>query len=99
MNAAVYCLLALTLTACAGQPTADPQATVVLADIQPALECPEPVPVQPPADLIAPLELASPEILPGGQGDYGITREGLEMLVDALRAAGERLSRWRAWAQ
>lgn len=96
LKIAATCLM---LAGCAGQPTADPQAVTVLADIQPALECPPPEHEIPPADLVAPLELQTPEVLPGGQGDYGITREGLEMLVDALRAAGERLSRWRAWAQ
>lgn len=95
---AIHVALVL-LTACTGQPVADPQATVVLADIQPALECPEPAPVLPPADLVAPLDLQAPEVLPAGQGDYGLTREGMEMVIEALRSAGERLARWRAWAE
>lgn len=87
------------LTGCTGTPVADPLATAVLADIQPPLECPEPEPALPPADLLTPVDLQAPTILPAGQGDYGVSRAGLELLIDGYRALHERLARWRAWAE
>lgn len=97
MNAAATCLL-LVLAGCAGQ-VADNQATAVLTDIAPPLACPEPVPEQPPAELLTPVDLEAPIILPAGQGDYGISRAGLELLIEGYRALHERLARWSAWAQ
>lgn len=87
------------LAGCSGTPVTDPQATAVLVDIAPPLECPEPEPVQPPVDLLTPVDLQSPTVLPAGQGDYGISRAGLELLIDGYRALHERLARWRAWAE
>lgn len=98
-EAAAACLLLIALTGCAGTPAADPQAVTVLTDIAPPLECPEPEPVLPPVDLLTPVDLQAPEILPAGQGDYGVTRAGLELLIDGYRALHERLARWGAWAQ
>ena len=92
-------LALVSLVACSGSPSEpDPIAVQVLTDIAPPLACPEPELRRPPADLVAPLGLAAPELLPAGQGDYGMSREGVESLVDILRSAGERLARWRAWA-
>lgn len=86
-------LLALcSVTACASDP-------VVLTDIAEPLDCPEPELRQPPDDLVVPLALDVPELLPAGEGDYGITRGGVETLIDGYRALREREALWRAWAQ
>jgi len=53
----------------------------------------------PPADLAVDMTYATPELLPVCQGDYGITREGVETLIDSFREMRLRLARWRAWAQ
>lgn len=93
-------LLALLLLAgCAGTPAPDALAPVVLADIAAPLDCPQPEPRRAPPELLAPLHLDAPDVLPAGQGDYGMTRAGLEQVIDALRAAGERLRLWEAWGQ
>lgn len=86
----------LLLAGCAG-PAPDALAPVVMTDIAAPLDCPEPEPRRAPAELLAPLVLEAPAVLPAGQGDYGMTRDGLEAIIDALRAAGERLRLWEAW--
>lgn len=88
-------LLACSLAACARTPV----APVVMADIEPPLECPEPEVRRAPADLLAPLEIAPPQLVPAGAGDYGIAREDAERMIEAMRQANERLSRWRAWGE
>ena len=90
-------LLLCSLAGCAGSPQPDPAAPIVLTDIVAPLDCPEPEIRTAPADLTAPLEVEAPQLVPAGQGDYGITRQAVEAMIDALRAAGERLARWRAW--
>lgn len=87
----------LLLAGCAGTPAPDALAPVVLTDIAAPLDCPQPEPRRAPPELLAPLHLAAPAVLPAGQGDYGMTRAGLEAIIDALRAAGERLKLWEAW--
>jgi len=63
------------------------------------VEVPVPVKRVPPADLAVDMTYATPELLPVCQGDYGITREGVETLIDSFREMRLRLARWRAWAQ
>jgi len=77
----------------------DPAAPVVLTETQ-VVEVPVPVVRQPPADLTqAPaIDASALTVLPAGQGDYGVTRASLETIIEALRAAGAQLQRWRAWA-
>lgn len=84
-------LLALcSLAACASDP-------VILTDIAEPLECPEPEIRRPPAELAAPLVIEVPAILPAGTGDYGLTRQGVEQLIDGYRALREREALWRAY--
>jgi hypothetical protein len=83
------------LAGCAHQ--LEPQAPVVLSEpLQ--ITCPEPVSRMPPAYLVERLHLEAPEIVARGAGDYGITRAGLEKLIDGHRAAAARIEQWRAWA-
>lgn len=93
-------LAACSLVGCASAPPApDPVAPAVLADIAAPLECPEPGLPELPADLSEPLDLAAPQVLPAGQGDYGISRADVELMIDALRAAHVRDQRLRALLQ
>lgn len=94
-----YALLLVLCSGCTSTPIADPLAPTVMADIRAPLECPEPELRMAPPDLVEPITLPVPEVLPAGQGDYGMTREGMEQLIDILRTAKERLARWRAWAE
>ena len=89
-------LLALcSLVGCAPQPRPDP---VILTDVAAPLECPEPEQRPVPPHLSAALEIEAPTLLPAGQGDYGLTRAGVETLIDGYRALREREALWRAWA-
>ena len=85
----------LCISACAHAP--DPQAPVVLKEAQ-AVEIPVPVVREPPVELMQPLGLQAPGLLPAGQGDYCMTRADVEQTIDVLRAAASRLNQWRAWA-
>ena len=71
---------------------------IVLVDVAEPLICPEPVLPGPPSELTAPLVLSTPTLLPVGEGDYGITRAGVELIIDGYRALREREALWRAWA-
>lgn len=83
------------LTGCAHEP--EPQAPTVLADPM-QITCPEPEARTVPADLVAPLDIAAPQVQAAGAGDYGISRESVERVVTALRRCGQRLDDWRAWS-
>ena len=97
MRPCLLLLAACSLAGCASRaPAPDPIAPMVLSDIAAPLECPEPELPKAPADLDAPLELVAPQVLPAGQGDYGIARESVELMIDALREAHVRDQRWRA---
>lgn len=89
----------LFLTGCAGNDVEpDPVGPTILEETV-TVEVPVPVERTPPADLLQPLNLDAPQVLPAGHGDYGISRINLERMIEAHRAAAERLARWRAWAQ
>lgn len=92
-------LVAVALVGCGPQVKPDPVAPIVLQDVCEPVEIPIPVHRPPPADLAQPLDLDAPDVLPAGQGDYGLTRVGLELIIDGFRHAQERLQRWRAWAK
>jgi len=92
----VTLLASLMLAGCASQP--DTPAPVVLREMQ-RIEVPVPVKRVPPADLMTDYRPEIPEVLGYCQGDYSLTRQGVEQLIDAMREARDRLSRWRAWAQ
>ena len=79
--------------------TPDPAAPVVLTETQ-ILEIPVPVTRTPPPELmLAPsIDASALTVLPAGQGDYGLSRAAVESIIEAVRAAGEQLQRWRAWA-
>lgn len=91
--------IVILVAGCGGSPIEpDPPGPAVL--LEPVtIEIPVPVRREPDPELLLPLNLQAPKILPAGQGDYGLTRADLELIIEALRAAGERLARWRAWAQ
>lgn len=83
------------LSACAHAP--DPQAPVVLKEAQ-TVEIPVPVAREPPVELMQPLGLTAPGLLPAGQGDYCMTRADTELYIDVLRAAAARIHALQAWA-
>lgn len=85
----------LLLAGCAHEPM--PTAPVVLAEPM-RVECPEALPRLPDGHLLTSLGLESPDFLPAGEGDYGLTRESAERIITALRAAQGRINEWRAWA-
>lgn len=87
------------LAACSGCAAAPRPAPVVLTDVAAPLECPEPEPRPVPPHLSAVLEIETPTLLPAGEGDYGISRAGVELLIDGYRALREREALWRAWAE
>ena len=94
LRVAIIATVAL-LSACAHAP--DPQSPVVLREAQ-TVEVPVPVLREPPAELLQPLGLTAPGLLPAGQGDYCMTRADVEQTIDVLRAAAGRINQWRAWA-
>ena len=85
----------IAITGCAHAP--DPIAPVVLREAQ-TVEVPVPVLREPPPELMQPLGLTAPNLLPAGQGDYCMTRADVEQTIDVMRAAAGRLGQWRAWA-
>lgn len=97
MRSSAAIVLTIACIGCAST-SVDPVAPVVLTDIVQPLECPEPEVRMVPAHLLEDLELETPDVLPRGEGDYGLTRAGIETLVDTLRALRLRLDRWRGWA-
>ena len=62
------------------------------------VKCPAVAPRTPDQALLAPLNLEPPELLPAGQGDYGISRESAERVISIVRTCGERIDDWKAWA-
>lgn len=88
-------ILAAVLAACSSTPDADRIAPTVLTDVA-VLECPAPEVIRLDPALIEPLSVEPPQLVPAGQGDYGITRAAAELMIDTLRAFGERLARIRA---
>lgn len=86
------------LVGCGGQPRPDPVTAHVLVDTAAPLECPEPDVRIPPQALTDDVVVATPTPLPAGEGDYGVTRAGWEMLVDGMRALQIRVALWKAWA-
>jgi len=63
------------------------------------VEVPVPVKRTAPAELMTDYQPDMPQILGHCEGDYGITRAGVEALIDAMREAKQRLNQWKAWAQ
>lgn len=96
MRSSVGAILAL-LAGCATTPTPDPAGPTVLKEAQ-VVEVPVAVTRRLPADLLAPIVVEAPAIAQG-TGDYCLSRSGLEVVIDAFRATGEKLARWRAWAR
>lgn len=92
------CVLALLVGCSAQNVEPDPVAPIVLEGTCEPVEIPVPVRRTPPAELQQPMTLESPEILEAGTGDYGITRAGLELIIEGFRRATERIQRWTVWA-
>lgn len=87
--------LSILLTGCGSQPTTAP---VVLTETV-TVEVPVPVKRTPPVVLTDPLVVSMPTLGGVCEGDYSLTRAGVEQMIDAFRSAQERLNQWRAWAQ
>lgn len=88
-------LALLLLAGCGSQPTTAP---VVLTETV-TVEVPVAVKRTPPPVLTDPLAVSMPTFGAVCEGDYSLTRAGVEQLIDAFRTTQERLSQWRAWAQ
>jgi len=87
--------LSILLTGCASEPTTAP---VVLTETV-TVEVPVPVKRTPPAHLMVESDPETPAFGAACEGDYSLTRAGVEQLIDAFHSAQERLHQWRAWAQ
>ena len=93
----LFAVSALLLAGCASAPHPDPPGPTVLREAQ-VVQVPVAIERHPPPELLQPLGLEAPDIT-AGQGDYCTSRAGMEMIIDAMRAAAERLAQWKAWAQ
>lgn len=88
--------LLIAVAGCRSKP--DTVAPVVLTQACEPVEIPVPVYRPPPADLLLPMAPETPEIVSPDEGVYGLSREGLEVIVDGFRRLRTRLARWRAWS-
>lgn len=81
------------LAGCAHEPDAP---TVLTEPLQ--VECPAAEARVPDPGLLAPLHVEPPALRDAPGDDYLISRADAERTITALRACGERIDTWKAWA-
>ena len=87
--------LVLLIAGCTHDPL--PDAPTVLTEPL-AVECPAAEVRTPDLALLAPLHVEPPALRDAPGDDYLISRADAERTITALRACGERIDTWKAWA-
>ena len=89
---AIFIVLSILLTGCGFNTKPTPVAPVVLTEACEPVEIPVPVHREPPSELLQPEPIATPKVVSPSEGAYGLSRDGLELIIEGFRKLPNTIS-------